>query len=130
MISAYRVSRVEQARAVSGKGALKPPKNNASAKAWNRYLRRLVRALGGCVSSLSPQAQQILVWRTGRGPGRGEASGRLPGAWGRTLQRERRLESRAAQALRLASAEGRCGQSPVSRFGQFGPTRAPRRPRS
>ena len=108
-----RASRADRARAVSGKGSLKPPKKNASAKAWNRYLRRLVRALGDCVSSLTPQAQQILMWRTGQGPGRGESEKQVARRLGTTLSRERRLESRAAQALRLASAAGRCGQSPV-----------------
>ncbi len=108
-----RVSRADRARAVSGKGSLKPPKKNASAKAWNRYLHRLVRALGGCVSSLTPQAQQILMWRTGHGPGRGESETQVARRLGTSVSRERRLESRAAQALRLASATGRCGQSPV-----------------
>jgi Sigma-70, region 4 len=108
-----RASRAERAGAVSGNGNLKPPKKNASAKAWNRYLRRLVRVLGECVSSLTPQAQQILTWRTGHGPGRGESEKQVARRLGVTLSRERRLESRAAQALRLASAAGRCGQSPV-----------------
>jgi hypothetical protein len=108
-----RVSRAERARAVSGKGNLKPPNKNASAKAWNRYLRRLVRALGGCVSSLAPQAQRIIMWRTGHGPGRGESEKQVARRLGTSLRRERKLESQAAQALRAAAA-GRCGQAPVS----------------
>ncbi len=99
--------------AVSGKGSLRPPKKNASAKAWNRYLRRLVRALGACVSSLSPQAQQILVWRTGHGRGRGESEAQVARRLGTSLRRERKLESQAARALRVAAADGRCGQAPV-----------------
>jgi len=108
-----RASHAERARAVTGKGRLKPPNRNASAKAWNRYLQRLVHVLGGCMSSLAPRAQHILVWRTGHGPGRGQSEQQVARRLGTTVRRERQLESRAAQALRLASAEGRCGQSPV-----------------
>ena len=107
-----RVSRAERS-AVSGKGPLKPPKKNASAKAWNRYLSRLVRVLGACVSSLAPQAQRIIMWRTGHGRGRGESEAQVARRLGTSLRRERKLESQAARALRVAAADGRCGQAPV-----------------
>ena len=42
------------------------------------------------------------------------ASGRSPGAWGRHCRGSDGWSQGRPQALRLASAEGRCGQSPVS----------------
>jgi hypothetical protein len=66
------------------------------------------------VSSLTPQAQRILMWRTGHGPGRGESAAQVAHRLGISLRRERRQESAAARAIRLAAATGGCSQSPVS----------------
>ena len=53
------------------------------------------------------------MWRTGHGPGRGESETQVARRLGTSLRRERKLESQAAQALRVAAAAGRCGQAPV-----------------
>ena len=53
------------------------------------------------------------MWRTGHGPGRGESEAQVARRLGTSLRRERKLESQAARALRVAAAAGRCGQAPV-----------------
>ncbi|MGH3260601.1 MAG: hypothetical protein ACRDNS_01260, partial [Trebonia sp.] len=85
------------------------PARNASPRVWNRYLRRLVRALGGCLSAASAQDRRILVWRTGLGGARPHSERQVAELLGTSLSRERLLERAAAKAIIVrAQSPGGC----------------------
>jgi tetratricopeptide (TPR) repeat protein len=72
-------------------------------------LRRLVSGLKGCLSSLSPKQNHVLVLRTGLGLKHGYTRRQVAGILHVTLKREGLIERQATFALSQASAQGRCG---------------------
>jgi hypothetical protein len=74
-----------------------------------RRLRRLVNRLSGCLSTLTPQAKQVLVLRAGIGSNRAYTGGQVARMLHIGAARETRVEQAALTTLQAAAKSGSCG---------------------
>lgn len=81
---------------------------------WERYLRGVVRRLSGCLSTLSPQAQRLLVLRAGFGVPQSYSSSQVAHMLGISVATERRGEYSAVTALQGAAQNGGCSAGQAS----------------
>ena len=104
---ANRVGRIGGDRA-GGAGKHRATRIPGGSALTTPQLRRLVRALNGCLSALSPRQAKLLTLRAGIGRRQSLTPHQVARVLHVGAQRESRIEQQAVAALNRASARGRC----------------------
>jgi hypothetical protein len=103
-------SSVGSGRSAGDRGAHAP----GSAAARQRQLRSLVVRLRGCLSTLRPQAQHVLLLRAGIGTARPHSGGAVAHILYISVVREAQVEHAALVDLQAAARDGRCASTSVA----------------
>ena len=103
-------SSVGSGRSAGGRDAHAP----GSAAARQRQLRSLVVRLRGCLSTLRPQAQRVLLLRAGIGTARPDSGSAVAHILHISVVREAQVEHAALVDLQAAARDGRCASSSVT----------------
>jgi hypothetical protein len=101
---------VGSGRSAGDRGAHAP----VSAAARQRQLRSLVVRLRGCLSTLRPQAQRVLLLRAGIGTARPYSASAVAHTLYISVVREARVEHAALVHLQAAARDGRCASTSVA----------------